>query len=529
MEVHRVWERRSTAIDGVGDSLFTVFARDFAPLAERLVSLTGRLEARARLSGAAQDAGHGAPGPALAGAGDRVRRATCRAFFDEIKAAGHGRAGRARAGPAGQGRRDGFGGRRRATSTGSRRGHGLDRRILGPGLRGAGPADRAARLRRPGCRPDPGDRAAAAGAQQGRPSRGRPTHRPNASETRGRGAGQVEPPGRLRGGAGGLQGRHDASPGPHHRARHRHASRPTRRSPSSPRRTTCARSSPSPPTSSRPSSTPGRWASTSSRRRSGTTRTRCASTTSPRSATPASTRPTQATISQLSVAMRHPSLVRLLTDAPEFVEGWGMYSEQMMREQGFDDGPEFLLAMHTDAIWRACRIILDIRMHRGELTVDRGDRLPRRAHRLRARQRPGRGLPLHVHAHLPAQLPAGQGAAAAAPGRRAAPPGRPLQPEGLPRRAAAQRQPADQLPAPAAGGRGASGRACWSVPSIDVSNGRSRLVYWPGVADRRRHAHRPSGADRPALRGHGRHDDPYRRHGRRPGRATGQSRGRRPR
>ena len=41
-----------------------------------------------------------------------------------------------------------------------------------------------------------------------------------------------------------------------------------------------------------------------------------------------------------------------------------------MREQGFDNGPEFLLAMHTDAIWRACRIILDIRMHRGEISVD---------------------------------------------------------------------------------------------------------------------------------------------------------------
>jgi uncharacterized protein (DUF885 family) len=72
---------------------------------------------------------------------------------------------------------------------------------------------------------------------------------------------------------------------------------------------------------------------------------------------------------QLSAAIRHPSLVRLLTDAPEFVEGWGMYSEQMMREQGFDAGPEFLLAMHTDAIWRACRIILDVRMHRGEVSV----------------------------------------------------------------------------------------------------------------------------------------------------------------
>jgi uncharacterized protein (DUF885 family) len=73
---------------------------------------------------------------------------------------------------------------------------------------------------------------------------------------------------------------------------------------------------------------------------------------------------------QLSVANRHPSLTRILTDAPEFVEGWGMYSELMMREQGFDDAPNFRLAMATDAIWRACRIILDVRMHRGELSVE---------------------------------------------------------------------------------------------------------------------------------------------------------------
>ena len=47
-----------------------------------------------------------------------------------------------------------------------------------------------------------------------------------------------------------------------------------------------------------------------------------------------------------------------------------MYSEQMMREQGFDDAPNFRLNMYTDAIWRACRIILDVRMHRGEIGVD---------------------------------------------------------------------------------------------------------------------------------------------------------------
>ena len=73
---------------------------------------------------------------------------------------------------------------------------------------------------------------------------------------------------------------------------------------------------------------------------------------------------------QLSVAGKHPSLTRVLTNAPEFVEGWGMYSEQMMREQGFDDAANFRLNMYTDAIWRSCRIILDVRMHRGELSVD---------------------------------------------------------------------------------------------------------------------------------------------------------------
>jgi uncharacterized protein (DUF885 family) len=73
---------------------------------------------------------------------------------------------------------------------------------------------------------------------------------------------------------------------------------------------------------------------------------------------------------QLSVATLHPSLTRLITDAPEFVEGWGMYSEQMMREEGFDDAPNFRLNMHTDAIWRACRIILDVKMHRGEIGVE---------------------------------------------------------------------------------------------------------------------------------------------------------------
>jgi uncharacterized protein (DUF885 family) len=77
---------------------------------------------------------------------------------------------------------------------------------------------------------------------------------------------------------------------------------------------------------------------------------------------------------QLSAAAAHPSLTRLLADAPEFVEGWGMYVELMMREHGFDDGPRYRVMLHTDAVWRAVRIICDVRMHRGELTVDEAAR-----------------------------------------------------------------------------------------------------------------------------------------------------------
>ena len=42
---------------------------------------------------------------------------------------------------------------------------------------------------------------------------------------------------------------------------------------------------------------------------------------------------------QLSAALERPTLTRLLIDAPEFVEGWGMYCEQLMREHGFDATP----------------------------------------------------------------------------------------------------------------------------------------------------------------------------------------------
>jgi uncharacterized protein (DUF885 family) len=78
---------------------------------------------------------------------------------------------------------------------------------------------------------------------------------------------------------------------------------------------------------------------------------------------------------QLSAAITNPSLVRLFSGAPEFTEGWAFYCERMMKEAGFDDTPKGWYVVHTDAIWRATRIILDVQLHRGligfEEAVDR--------------------------------------------------------------------------------------------------------------------------------------------------------------
>ena len=79
---------------------------------------------------------------------------------------------------------------------------------------------------------------------------------------------------------------------------------------------------------------------------------------------------------QLSAAITNPSLVRLFSGAPEFTEGWAFYCERMMKEHGFDDTPKGWYVVHTDAIWRATRIILDVQLHRGLIGFDEAvDRL----------------------------------------------------------------------------------------------------------------------------------------------------------
>jgi len=63
---------------------------------------------------------------------------------------------------------------------------------------------------------------------------------------------------------------------------------------------------------------------------------------------------------QLSCAAAHPSPIRLLTDATEFVEGWAFYCEQLMLDHGFHDTLPRRFVQVTDLIWRAVRILCDV-------------------------------------------------------------------------------------------------------------------------------------------------------------------------
>ncbi len=63
---------------------------------------------------------------------------------------------------------------------------------------------------------------------------------------------------------------------------------------------------------------------------------------------------------QFSCAAENPSLLRLLVDAPEFVEGWAFYCEQLMLDHGFHDTPRRRFVQATDLTWRAARIVCDV-------------------------------------------------------------------------------------------------------------------------------------------------------------------------
>ncbi|HYR94603.1 MAG TPA: DUF885 domain-containing protein [Methylomirabilota bacterium] len=72
----------------------------------------------------------------------------------------------------------------------------------------------------------------------------------------------------------------------------------------------------------------------------------------------------------LVMAKSNPSAVRRIFGTPYFNEGWGLYAERVMREQGFFSDPKHLLYQYEATIFRAARIVVDTSLHMNEMTFD---------------------------------------------------------------------------------------------------------------------------------------------------------------
>ncbi|HVM07488.1 MAG TPA: DUF885 domain-containing protein [Acidimicrobiales bacterium] len=72
----------------------------------------------------------------------------------------------------------------------------------------------------------------------------------------------------------------------------------------------------------------------------------------------------------LITIQQNPRPIRKVLGTSYFTEGWGLYAERIMREQGFFADPRHELA-HLDArIFRAARIVVDTSLHMGEMTFE---------------------------------------------------------------------------------------------------------------------------------------------------------------
>ncbi|HEV2250126.1 MAG TPA: DUF885 domain-containing protein [Candidatus Limnocylindria bacterium] len=73
---------------------------------------------------------------------------------------------------------------------------------------------------------------------------------------------------------------------------------------------------------------------------------------------------------QLATAAGHPSIVRKAIRSNVFIEGWGLYVEELMTELGFLDDPETRLLRLKDLLWRAARVSVDVGLSTGELSFE---------------------------------------------------------------------------------------------------------------------------------------------------------------
>jgi uncharacterized protein (DUF885 family) len=74
---------------------------------------------------------------------------------------------------------------------------------------------------------------------------------------------------------------------------------------------------------------------------------------------------------QISVANHHPSFIRRLQFNTCLIEGWALYCEQMVVEQGLYPPDSFPDLRWLGGVWfRAARIIVDAKLHTGRMSYD---------------------------------------------------------------------------------------------------------------------------------------------------------------
>jgi uncharacterized protein (DUF885 family) len=73
---------------------------------------------------------------------------------------------------------------------------------------------------------------------------------------------------------------------------------------------------------------------------------------------------------QLCIANRGGSMVRKRASSDLFAEGWALYCEQMMGEQGYYQDPRTRLFQLKDMLWRAARVVIDAGLHTGSMTME---------------------------------------------------------------------------------------------------------------------------------------------------------------
>ena len=72
----------------------------------------------------------------------------------------------------------------------------------------------------------------------------------------------------------------------------------------------------------------------------------------------------------LVMAKQNRSSIRRTHFTSYFAEGWGLYAERVMREQGFFSDPRHLLFQYEATLFRAARIVVDTALHMNEMTFD---------------------------------------------------------------------------------------------------------------------------------------------------------------